>query len=651
MTTMTPRTRDCTMNMFKRIQRMLGPQVTTPRNAALFALSLQTLLITLLLWMLRAKDATIQRLTFAETAIGTSPEDCLHAKHEIYGLPPPENNRHLKAAIDEANYDDTAPGITGVVELKRYTTFFGRFLRCKPAPCEINIGLMSAIGAFTATSTDFGCPLEICCRSWKEEMSSISNILANAIKLHYKNDTAWGLGHMYEGNAYVRMNQYFDIEYLLHGNFMLATKNADNETVQTKKAGTIMIRRGFSYKFCDVTFNGDVHRKDEPVYIIVPYTGRIDQLRLFYQNIRDLLDGGATLRVIIAAHGGAVHILGATELLRDMDIGLVEGEVSSGHTVQVIPASGDAAGNFSRAVALSDGLAYAPGNALIFYCDVDMEIQHKFLDNCRHNTQRGHQVYYPVVYSLYPYGRRVSREHGHWRSGAYGMLCAYKSDVRRNGWAQAAQSVRGWGMEDVLLRRGFNAHWQIGLPARASTCAPSNTTRSRRVSRGIATGAAARRRLTGRRRATARSTRIRGTISEITMKTPSGTGKSASCPSLLRKQGRLCWGRRPGALPGEPHSRRRPSRTCMARRIARVNRQMLLLRRMRALLRCPCKEFTGIRALVSATVHRVRLGLCKTKRMRLELVWCSCAANTASCSMPQGCGVTGAIVRLSALSV
>lgn len=269
---------------------------------------------------------------------------------------------------------------------------------------------------------------------------------------------------MYTQTKYFRVNHFWGLEYKLHGHFTLTRLDDNGEQIQNNKTAAITIRRGFTQKYCDVSLNTDVQAEDIPIYIVVPYTGRVQQLRLFYLNIKELLDQGVALRAIIATHGGPVHMLGAAELLREMQLGFSEGELIDGHVVQVIEASGDRLGNFSRSRALMDGSKYVPADGLMFYCDVDMTIMKGFFDNCRYNAQRNFQVYYPVVYSLYPYGNKVSKEHGYWRKGAFGMVCGYKSDFKKTKtWDRAQRSLTGWGFEDVLLHKEFSNHWQISV--------------------------------------------------------------------------------------------------------------------------------------------------------------------------------------------
>lgn len=269
---------------------------------------------------------------------------------------------------------------------------------------------------------------------------------------------------MYTGNKYFRINHFWGLEYKFHGQFTLTRIDDDGETVQRNKTAAITIRRGFTQKYCDVSMNDDVPSEAVPIYIVVPYTGRVEQLRLFYLNIKKLLDQDVALRVILATHGGPIHLLGAEELLREMQIGLSEGELDDGHVVQVVEASGDRFGKFSRSRALMDGARYVPADGLMFYCDVDMIIEKDFFHNCRYNAQRNYQVYYPIVYSLYPYGTTVSKEHGYWRKGAFGMVCGYKSDFKQTkSWEHAQNSLHGWGFEDVLLHKEFSDHWKISV--------------------------------------------------------------------------------------------------------------------------------------------------------------------------------------------
>lgn len=128
-------------------------------------------------------------------------------------------------------------------------------------------------------------------------------------------------------------------------------------------------------------------------------------------------------------------------------------------------------GKFSRGRALEVGIATISPNDLIFICDVDMEIKAEFLRRCRRNTIRGESVYYPQFFKYYkmeyvyrftkmPWGRGISRQHGHWATYSYGMLCIYKSDYDSAGGFDS--NIEGWGGEDVeFAQRVLRSQFEI----------------------------------------------------------------------------------------------------------------------------------------------------------------------------------------------
>ena len=116
-------------------------------------------------------------------------------------------------------------------------------------------------------------------------------------------------------------------------------------------------------------------------------------------------------------------------------------------------------GVFSRGRALHLGMSSLSPEDLAFHCDVDMTISTNFLNRCRRNTIRGRRVYYPEFFKLYnldyvynvdksrPKKLPLKRQHGHWASYSFGMLCMYKSDYSEVGGMDT--SIIGWGEEDV----------------------------------------------------------------------------------------------------------------------------------------------------------------------------------------------------------
>ena len=124
-------------------------------------------------------------------------------------------------------------------------------------------------------------------------------------------------------------------------------------------------------------------------------------------------------------------------------------------------------GQFSRGRALDLGLSVLNRNELAFLCDVDMTFDLPFLNRCRLNTIQGRRVYYPEFFKYYnmdyvyrfkrkPLTYTIKREHGHWATYSYGMLCIYKSDYTAVGGFDT--SIVGWGGEDVELFNKVFSH-------------------------------------------------------------------------------------------------------------------------------------------------------------------------------------------------
>ncbi|XP_047109666.1 chondroitin sulfate N-acetylgalactosaminyltransferase 2-like [Schistocerca piceifrons] len=126
--------------------------------------------------------------------------------------------------------------------------------------------------------------------------------------------------------------------------------------------------------------------------------------------------------------------------------------------------------SFSRSRGLrvaADRAAAAPGDALLFLCDVHLVFSARFLDRCRWNAQPGKKVYYPIVFSLYnPHvvytlqGRPlppeaeqlvISRDTGFWQDADFATSCQYRSDFLKA--STPAEEPPGWGGEGVSLYR------------------------------------------------------------------------------------------------------------------------------------------------------------------------------------------------------
>lgn len=466
----------------KYVQRVLGPQVATPMNAAAAVILLQFFCIFALGTGIRERNRALRN------ALWTSRE-----LPEFMRAPTDRTTSRIApwtpAVFDDANYDDMSLTNAGLVEVSTGADFFTPFLTCKPRPCEIdhwtrleemcfltdthvkerfshNVTTSSWVmirnDTVYSTDTDYPCPTHICRRHWQNELAVSELMVQDVLKEHYENNTEWRLQGLRSNTVYTRVNPYWGLEYKINGILNLAR---DRSAVVEEKSATVTLRRGFTQKFCDVSLNVDLSPADKPVYVVVPYSNRVEELRAFYINIKKLMDEGVNLRIVLSTFGTS-DVVGVSELLHEMQIGLTTGPLSDGHVIQVVQAEGDLQGKFSRSLALLEGTKHVPDDGLIFFCDVDMAIEKEFFDNCRHNTERRFQVYFPIVYSLYPYGHVVSREHGYWRAGAFGMVCVFKGDldaVKKKWNHKQLVKINGWGLDDVVLKREFDRHWKISV--------------------------------------------------------------------------------------------------------------------------------------------------------------------------------------------
>lgn len=193
----------------------------------------------------------------------------------------------------------------------------------------------------------------------------------------------------------------------------------------------------------------DIVASKQVVNVIVPVSNVNDRFNEFIEKF-----GQAFLKV-----HDAVHLL---FVVYQNDISQLQSTVrhyrSKYKSAQITLLQGE--GTFSRGRALHLGISSLKENDLIFICDVDITIQHSFMDRCRRNTIQGRRVFYPVVFKQYnpkythsqnlkPGKAAINRKNGHWFYYSYGMLCVYKSDYTAVGGLDI--EIEGWGLEDVLL--------------------------------------------------------------------------------------------------------------------------------------------------------------------------------------------------------
>ncbi|XP_070543158.1 chondroitin sulfate synthase 1-like [Ptychodera flava] len=193
------------------------------------------------------------------------------------------------------------------------------------------------------------------------------------------------------------------------------------------------------------------------IHFVLPLAGRFETFKRFMENIeRACLITKEDVKLVIVLFKTANN----DQSLEIVKLIAVYQQKYPHTELRIV----NAVGEFSRGLALELGASQFPGDALMFFVDVDMYFTAGFLNRCRQNTKQGQQVYYPEVFSqfepkvVYPRKRSTSniiinKESGIIRSYGFGIVCAYNGDVSHVGGMDA--SIVGWGMEDVDLYNKF----------------------------------------------------------------------------------------------------------------------------------------------------------------------------------------------------
>lgn len=226
-----------------------------------------------------------------------------------------------------------------------------------------------------------------------------------------------------------------------------ANRTVNGEAKRANMRRLVTVTKGFG-SLCEVTLVRP--REVVRINVLVPYSNRPHRIAAFLGMFANYFDAVNTVKVRIIVSTTVKERAKVLELGRSFE------ELDVDRFV-VVSSDGDEFGNFSRAVALREAAQQVPKDEILFISDTDLTIGANFIQNCRVNVVQGFQVWFPVMFSLYPYGRRLSSMDGMWRRSSYGMACMYHSDFQKVGGfgPDEETSFTGWGSEDVFLYNRF----------------------------------------------------------------------------------------------------------------------------------------------------------------------------------------------------
>ncbi|CAN8061830.1 unnamed protein product [Agarophyton chilense] len=249
--------------------------------------------------------------------------------------------------------------------------------------------------------------------------------------------------------VYVRNNRRDGFQSIVNvrGTVEYFNRNGTKRAAKPKVSRVVTVTKGFG-RPCQVHFVRP--RESVRIHVVVTYAGRPSRLAAFLTMFNSYFKKTQTdlLRVVLAT--------------TDKEKSGVKSKVKkykhlTSNRITVVSSRGDVNGDFSRAVAIREAAKLVPDKEIMFFSDIDLVIRGNFLQNCRVNSIMGSQVWFPVMFSLYPHGKSLSSKDGFWRRSSYGMVCVYKSDFDKvGGFGGNEEKVfQGWGSEDVFLYNQF----------------------------------------------------------------------------------------------------------------------------------------------------------------------------------------------------
>lgn len=199
---------------------------------------------------------------------------------------------------------------------------------------------------------------------------------------------------------------------------------------------------------------------NKTIHFILPLAGRFQTFLAFMRNFEEVClvtDERTTLSVMLFHSETDDRTEETIAFISDLQAKYKDNDL---RVIQI-------KGPFSRALALQQGSAQFPPDALLFFIDVDIYLSRDALYRIRTLILQHRQVYFPIVFSQYdpkmlcPSGDEkcdlpganstFSFQHdlGYWRQSGFGIAGLYKSDFERIGGFDT--TIMGWGKEDVDL--------------------------------------------------------------------------------------------------------------------------------------------------------------------------------------------------------
>lgn len=200
------------------------------------------------------------------------------------------------------------------------------------------------------------------------------------------------------------------------------------------------------------------HNDPSRIHLILPLSGRLTIFHRFMDNVRQVcIEPNENVRLVIVLYPTLDEDDPSDEIKQLVEDYRKRSSPSSGFELELIEQTEP----FARASALQVGQSTCQDDddCLLFFIDVDMIFDRQTLERIRTHTIRGHQAYFPIVFSQFDpsFGTNrssddvfeIDQDRGYWRFYGFGIAALYRSDLRTVGGMNT--SIRGWGQEDVDL--------------------------------------------------------------------------------------------------------------------------------------------------------------------------------------------------------